>query len=51
MEILEIEPDIQDTKNAVVLQHVEGNVMFDHVSFRCFVKTRNQRTNRCFTNS
>ena len=34
MEILEIEPDIQDTKNAVVLQHVEGNVMFDHVSFR-----------------
>ena len=34
MEILEIEPDIQDTKNAVVLQHVEGNVVFDHVSFR-----------------
>ena len=34
MEILEIEPDIQDTPDALALQHIEGNVTFDHVSFR-----------------
>ena len=34
MEKLEIEPDIQDTPDALALQHIEGNVTFDHVSFR-----------------
>ena len=34
MEILEIEPDIQDADDAVELQNVEGHVVFDHVGFR-----------------
>ncbi|MBQ4343679.1 MAG: ABC transporter ATP-binding protein [Erysipelotrichaceae bacterium] len=34
MDILEIEPDIQDKPGAVELNEVEGKVEFDHVSFR-----------------
>ncbi len=34
MDILEIEPDIQDKPGAVELKEVEGKVEFDHVSFR-----------------
>jgi ATP-binding cassette, subfamily B, bacterial len=34
MEILEIEPDIQDAPDAVDLAHVQGNIEFKEVSFR-----------------
>jgi ATP-binding cassette subfamily B protein len=34
MEILEIEPEIQDSLHAVEIQHVQGNVEFRNVSFR-----------------
>lgn len=34
MDILEIEPDIQDKKDAKPLEHVKGRVEFDQVSFR-----------------
>lgn len=34
MELLEIQPDIQDKENAIALQDVKGNVHFDNVSFR-----------------
>jgi len=34
MEVLEVEPDIQDTANAVELTHVQGNVEFKDVSFK-----------------
>lgn len=34
MEILEIQPDIQDSDNAVELKNVQGNIIFDHVGFR-----------------
>jgi len=34
MEVLEVEPDIQDAANAVELSHVQGNVTFRNVSFR-----------------
>ena len=34
MEILEIEPDIQDCEDAKELKQVEGHVCFDNVSFR-----------------
>jgi ATP-binding cassette subfamily B protein len=34
MEILEIEPEIQDSSNAIELEHVEGNVEFRNVGFR-----------------
>ena len=34
MEILEVEPDIQDTAGAVELKHVRGNVEFRDVSFK-----------------
>jgi ATP-binding cassette subfamily B protein len=34
MEILEIEPDIQDSPNAIEIQHVRGNVEFKNVAFR-----------------
>jgi ATP-binding cassette subfamily B protein len=34
MEILEIEPDIQDSPNAIEVQHVRGNVEFKQVAFR-----------------
>ena len=34
MEILEIEPDIQDSPNAIEVQHVQGNVEFKQVAFR-----------------
>jgi ATP-binding cassette subfamily B protein len=34
MEILEIEPDIQDSPNAIEIQHVQGNVEFKNVGFR-----------------
>ena len=33
-EILDIEPDIKDTPDAKVLNKVEGNIVFDKVSFR-----------------
>jgi ATP-binding cassette subfamily B protein len=33
MEVLEVEPDIQDTADAVALKQVEGNVAFRNVSF------------------
>jgi ATP-binding cassette subfamily B protein len=33
MEILEIEPDIKDTKDAIKLTDVEGNIVFDNVGF------------------
>lgn len=34
MEILEIEPEIQDSPNAMDITNVRGNVEFSHVSFR-----------------
>jgi ATP-binding cassette subfamily B protein len=34
MEILEVEPDIQDSPNAVELTHVRGNIEFREVSFK-----------------
>jgi len=34
MDILEIEPDIQDSDDAIELQHVQGNVTFQDVSFK-----------------
>lgn len=34
MEILEVEPEIQDTANAVELKNVQGNVAFINVGFR-----------------
>ena len=34
MEVLEVEPDIQDSKNAVDIKHVQGNVEFKDVSFK-----------------
>lgn len=34
MEILEIQPDIQDSPNAIELTDVQGHITFDHVGFR-----------------
>lgn len=34
MDILEVEPDIQDTANAIDLTHVQGNIEFRQVSFK-----------------
>jgi ATP-binding cassette, subfamily B, bacterial len=34
MEILEVQPDIQDSPNAIELTHVQGNVAFQNVSFK-----------------
>ncbi|MFN8531327.1 MAG: ABC transporter ATP-binding protein [Anaerolineae bacterium] len=34
MEIMEIEPDIQDAPNALELQQVRGTITFDNVSFK-----------------
>lgn len=34
MEVLEVEPDIQDSARAVDLAHVQGNVTFQDVSFK-----------------
>jgi ATP-binding cassette subfamily B protein len=34
MEMLEIEPDVQDAPGALELTHVEGNIEFNEVSFR-----------------
>ncbi|MCC6458127.1 MAG: ABC transporter ATP-binding protein [Caldilineaceae bacterium] len=34
MEMLEVEPDIQDSADAIELTHVQGNVAFRDVSFR-----------------
>ncbi|MCR5033628.1 MAG: ABC transporter ATP-binding protein/permease [Lachnospiraceae bacterium] len=34
MEIMDIEPDIQDKKNAVALTDVKGHIVFDDVSFK-----------------
>ncbi|MEP7200332.1 MAG: ABC transporter ATP-binding protein, partial [Chloroflexota bacterium] len=34
MEVLEVEPDIQDAANAIALTHVQGNVAFKGVSFK-----------------
>lgn len=34
MEVLEVEPDIQDAANAIELKHVQGNIEFKNVSFK-----------------
>ena len=34
MEIMDMEPDIQDAKDAVELKQVEGNITFENVAFR-----------------
>ena len=34
MEILQVEPEIQDAKDAKELTNVRGDIVFDHVSFR-----------------
>ncbi len=34
MEILEMEPDIQDSKDAIELKHAKGHIAFKHVSFK-----------------
>jgi ATP-binding cassette subfamily B protein len=34
MEVLEVEPDIQDAADAIELTHVQGNIEFKDVSFR-----------------
>lgn len=39
MEILEIQPDIQDRKNAIDLKNVEGHIQFQDVGFRYNEKT------------
>lgn len=36
MEILEVEPDIQDSPNALELKHVQGRVEFANVGFRYY---------------
>lgn len=33
-EIMDLEPDIQDTEGAVALEEVRGDISFEHVSFR-----------------
>ena len=32
--IYEVKPEIEDSRNVVTLDHVSGNVEFDHVSFK-----------------
>jgi ATP-binding cassette subfamily B protein len=39
MDMLEVEPDIQDATNAIELTHAQGNVEFKEVSFRYKVGT------------
>lgn len=34
MEVLEVEPDIKDSANAIVLTHVQGSIQFKNVSFK-----------------
>ena len=34
LEVVEQEPDIQDKKNAIVVDHLNGDIQFDHVDFR-----------------
>ncbi len=34
MEMLEVQPDIQDSENAIDLTHVQGNIEFKNVSFK-----------------
>ncbi|MFV0394146.1 MAG: ABC transporter ATP-binding protein [Coprobacillaceae bacterium] len=34
MEVLEIEPDIQDKKDAIILDNVKGDIVFDNVGFQ-----------------
>ncbi|KMY46035.1 multidrug ABC transporter ATP-binding protein [Bacillus sp. FJAT-27916] len=34
LELIEQEPDIQDKKNAIVVNHLNGDIQFDHVDFR-----------------
>lgn len=34
MEVLEVEPDIQDSADAIELSHVQGNIEFRNVSFK-----------------
>ena len=34
MEVLEVEPDIQDASDAIELAHVQGNIEFKNVSFK-----------------
>lgn len=34
MDVLEIEPDITDKKDAIELKNVKGDITFDHVSFK-----------------
>lgn len=34
MEVLEIEPDIKDAKDAIVLEDVKGDIVFDNVGFQ-----------------
>jgi len=34
MEILEIKPDIEDAKNAIVLSNVRGDIVYDDVAFK-----------------
>lgn len=34
VEILEIEPDIKDSENAIELENVKGNIVFEDVSFK-----------------
>lgn len=34
MEIIEVEPDIQDKKNAAILQKITGDVIFENVGFK-----------------
>lgn len=39
MEILEVQPDIKDTKDAIELKNVEGHICFQNVGFRYNDKT------------
>lgn len=34
LELIEQEPDIQDKKNAIVVNYLNGDIQFDHVDFR-----------------
>ncbi len=40
-EVMEIEPDIADAPGAVAMDHVNGEVVFEHVSFRYADKEQN----------
>lgn len=49
MEIMEIQPDIEDKKGAIELRNVKGEIVFEDVSFKYNDKTENVFCNINFT--